>query len=103
NRTTCIVGFRSADLVFWRDRLAQWSDELILCTDDGSAGRAGFVTAALADVLERDRPDLVVAIGPMPMMQACTETTRPYAVRTLVSLNTVMVDGTGMCGSCRVS
>ena len=103
NRTTCIVGFRNADLVFWRDRLAQWSDELILCTDDGSAGRAGFVTAALADVLERDRPDLVVAIGPMPMMQACTETTRPYAVRTLVSLNTVMVDGTGMCGSCRVS
>jgi len=103
NRTTCIVGFRSADLVFWRERLAQWSDELIVCTDDGSAGRHGFVTAALGELLARERPDLVVAIGPMPMMQACAETTRPHGVKTLVSLNTVMVDGTGMCGSCRVS
>ena len=103
NRTTCIVGFRSADLVFWKDRLAEWSDELVICTDDGSAGRQGFVTAALAELLARERPDLVVAIGPMPMMQACTETTRPYNVKTLVSLNTVMVDGTGMCGSCRVT
>jgi glutamate synthase (NADPH) small chain len=103
NRTTCIVGFRSADLVFWRERLAQYSDELIVCTDDGSAGRKGLVTDALADLLVRDEPDLVVAIGPMPMMRACTETTRPYGVRTIVSLNTVMVDGTGMCGSCRVT
>ena len=103
NRTTCIVGFRSADLVFWKDKLAAWSDELIVCTDDGSTGRPGFVTAALAELLERERPDLVVAIGPMPMMQACTETTRPHGVKTLVSLNTVMVDGTGMCGSCRVT
>ena len=103
NRTTCIVGFRSADLMFWRERLAQWSDELIICTDDGSAGLPGFVTAALGGLLERERPDLVVAIGPMPMMQACTETTRPYGVKTIVSLNTVMVDGTGMCGSCRVT
>jgi homotetrameric NADPH-dependent glutamate synthase len=103
NRTTCIVGFRSADLVFWKERLAEWSDDLVICTDDGSAGRQGFVTAALAELLARERPDLVVAIGPMPMMQACTETTRPYDVKTLVSLNTVMVDGTGMCGSCRVT
>jgi homotetrameric NADPH-dependent glutamate synthase len=103
NRTTCIVGFRTKDLVFWSDKLGEWADELILCTDDGSAGRPGFVTAALADVLRNDRPDLVVAIGPMPMMHACTETTRSDAVRTLVSLNTIMVDGTGMCGSCRVT
>jgi len=103
NRTTCIVGFRSAELMFWTDKLREYADELIVCTDDGSAGRSGFVTAALKELLERDRPDLVVAIGPMPMMQACTETTRPYGVPTKVSLNTIMVDGTGMCGSCRVT
>ena len=107
NRTTVIVGFRNADLVFWADKLGEYADELIICTDDGSAGRPGFVTAALKDLLDRpgasDRPDLVVAIGPMPMMQACSDTTRPYGVKTMVSLNTIMVDGTGMCGSCRVT
>jgi homotetrameric NADPH-dependent glutamate synthase len=103
SRTTCIVGFRNRDLMFWIDELETWCDELIVCTDDGSAGRSGLVTDALADLLARERPDLVVAIGPMPMMQACTETTRPHGVKTLVSLNTIMVDGTGMCGSCRVS
>jgi glutamate synthase (NADPH/NADH) small chain len=103
NRTTCIVGFRSKDLAFWGSELAAWSDELIICTDDGSAGRPGLVTDALADLLARDKPDLAIAIGPMPMMRACAETTRPHGVRTLVSLNTIMVDGTGMCGSCRVS
>ena len=103
NRTTCIVGFRSKDLIFWADKLAEYADELIVCTDDGSAGRPGFVTAALKELLEREKPDLVVAIGPMPMMHACTDTTRPYGVKTMVSLNTIMVDGTGMCGSCRVT
>jgi NAD(P)H-flavin reductase len=98
-----IVGFRSADLVFWQERLAAWSDTLVVCTDDGSAGRPGLVTSALAELLECERPDLVVAIGPMPMMRACAETTRPYGVKTLVSLNTIMGDGTGMCGTCRVS
>ena len=73
------------------------------CTDDGSYGKAGFVTAALEDVLKQKRPHLVVAIGPLPMMAACVETTRPHQVRTMVSLNAIMVDGTGMCGSCRVS
>ncbi len=103
NRTTCIVGFRNKDLVFWRDKLAQWADELIVCTDDGSVGREGYVNAALQDVLEREKPDLIVAIGPMPMMHACVETSRPFGVKTMVSLNTIMVDGTGMCGSCRVT
>lgn len=103
NRTTCIVGFRNKDLVFWADKLKEYCDELIVCTDDGSAGRSGFVTAALKDVLDAGKPDLVVAIGPMPMMHACTDTTRPYGVKTMVSLNTIMVDGTGMCGSCRVT
>ncbi len=85
NRTTCIVGFRNSERMFWTDRLAQWSDELILCTDDGSAGRSGFVHSALQDLLEREKPDLVVAIGPMPMMQACAETSRPSATKTMVS------------------
>ena len=103
NRTTCIVGFRSDALSFWQAKLDEWADELIVCTDDGSAGRAGLVTEALAEVVNRDRPDLVVAIGPMVMMQACAEVTRPAGVHTVTSLNTIMVDGTGMCGSCRVS
>jgi glutamate synthase (NADPH) small chain len=103
NRTTAIMGFRNKDLVFWEDKFRNYSDNLIICTDDGSYGRPGFVTAALQDVLENDKPDLVIAIGPMPMMNACVETTRPFGVKTMVSLNTIMVDGTGMCGSCRVT
>ena len=104
-RTTAIVGFRTDALRFWDDRLAQWADELVVCTDDGSGGRPGLVTEALADTLAAagGPPDLVVAIGPMPMMRACAEVTRPAGVHTVVSLNTIMVDGTGMCGSCRVS
>ncbi len=103
NRTTCIVGFRSRELIFWEEKLRAVSDELVVCTDDGSAGRPGLVTAALEETLRHERPDLVVAIGPLPMMHACAETTRPHSARTLVSLNTIMVDGTGMCGSCRVT
>jgi homotetrameric NADPH-dependent glutamate synthase len=103
NRTTGIIGFRSKDLVFWEEKFGAQCDELIVCTDDGSYGKAGFVTAALKEVLENDKPDLVVAIGPLPMMNACVETTRPFGVKTMVSLNAIMVDGTGMCGSCRVT
>ena len=103
NRTTSIVGFRSKNLVFWEDRFKKYSDELIVCTDDGSYGKHGFVTVALKELLERERPDLVIAIGPLPMMNACSETTRPFGVKTMVSLNAIMVDGTGMCGSCRVT
>ena len=103
NRTTAILGFRSQDLVFWEEEFRPWCDELIVCTDDGSYGRAGFVTAALQDVLERaPKPDRVVAVGPLPMMNACSEVSRPFEVSTAVSLNAIMVDGTGMCGSCRV-
>ncbi len=103
NRTTAIMGFRSKDLVFWEKKFRDYADELIICTDDGSYGQPGLVTGALQDILKGDKPDLVVAIGPLPMMHACVETTRPAAVKTLVSLNTIMVDGTGMCGSCRVT
>ncbi len=103
NRTTGIIGFRSRALVFWEETFAAWCDRLLVCTDDGSYGTPGLVTAALADVLAHDPPDLVVAIGPLPMMRACVETTRPFGVPTMVSLNAIMVDGTGMCGSCRVT
>ncbi|MCL4747269.1 MAG: NADPH-dependent glutamate synthase [Burkholderiaceae bacterium] len=103
NRTTGIIGFRNKDLVFWEEKFREYCDDLIVCTDDGSYGRPRFVTAALQEVLEKDKPDLVIAIGPMPMMNACVETTRPFGVKTMVSLNAIMVDGTGMCGSCRVT
>ena len=103
NRTTGIIGFRNKDLVFWEDKFGQHCDNLIVCTDDGSYGKPGFVTQALQEVLENDKPDLVIAIGPLPMMNACVETTRPFGVKTMVSLNAIMVDGTGMCGSCRVT
>ncbi len=103
NRVTAIVGFRSRELVFWEARFREFADQLIVCTDDGSYGRPGLVTEALQAILSDDKPDQVVAIGPLPMMRACVETTRPFGVKTLVSLNAIMVDGTGMCGSCRVT
>ena len=104
NRTVSIIGFRSREHMFWEDRFRAYSDRLIVTTNDGSYGRQGFVTAALADVL-REEAGLreVVAIGPIPMMKACAEVTRPSGVPTVVSLNSIMVDGTGMCGSCRVT
>ena len=104
SRTISIIGFRSRDLIFWEDKFRRFSDELIVTTDDGSYGMKGFVTHALQGALERN-PDtsLVVAIGPLVMMRACAEVTRPLGVPTLVSLNSIMVDGTGMCGSCRVT
>src|SRR5512140_1704529 len=103
NRVTGIIGFRNKGLIFWEDRFKEYCDDLIVCTDDGSYGKPGFVTQALKEVLEKDKPALVVAIGPLPMMNACVETTRAFGVKTMVSLNAIMVDGTGMCGSCRVT
>lgn len=103
NVTTAILGFRERGLVFWEDRFRGTCDEVLVCTDDGSHGRPGLVTDALAEVLEREKPALVVAVGPLPMMRACAEVTRGLAVPTVVSLNAIMVDGTGMCGSCRVT
>ncbi|MBN2800661.1 MAG: NADPH-dependent glutamate synthase [Deltaproteobacteria bacterium] len=102
-RTTAIVGFRNREAIFWEDRFREWADDLIVCTDDGSYGVQGFVTVALAELLQREAPDRVVAVGPLLMMRAVAEVTRPQAVPTVVSLNVIMVDGTGMCGSCRVT
>jgi NAD(P)H-flavin reductase len=97
-----ILGFRTGALAFWQERFAAACDELILCTDDGSAGRRGLVTEGLAELLAARTVDEVIAIGPPRMMAACAETTRPFGVHTTVSLNPIMVDGTGMCGGCRV-
>ncbi|HBE05698.1 MAG TPA: sulfide/dihydroorotate dehydrogenase-like FAD/NAD-binding protein [Firmicutes bacterium] len=104
-KVTTILGARSADLLTWQDRLASISETLITCTDDGSAGEHGMVTAPLQRILQSDaeKPERIVAIGPVPMMKAVAETTRPYCIRTYVSLNPIMIDGTGMCGCCRVS
>lgn len=103
NYTISIIGFRSKDLIFWEDRFRNFSDELIVTTDDGSYGRKGLVSEPLKEVLQERKIDLVVAIGPAIMMKVCSEVTRPFGVKTIVSLNTIMVDGTGMCGSCRVT
>jgi len=104
NRVLSILGGRSQDLVILRAEVEAASDEIFYTTDDGSFGRKGLVTHALADLIkERGRPDLVVAIGPAVMMKAVAEMTRPNAIPTLASLNSIMVDGTGMCGACRVA
>jgi NAD(P)H-flavin reductase len=98
-----IVGFRNKDLVFWEDKFRACCDEFIICTDDGSAGIKGLVTEGIRQSLEKHADiDELVAIGPPVMMKGCAEATRARGVRTLVSLNPVMVDGTGMCGGCRV-
>ena len=104
NRVISIMGFRTKDLVFWEDRLRGVSDELIVTTDDGSYGRQGVVTAPLKEMLDDEgRVNRVIAIGPTVMMKFCSLTTQPFGVDTIVSLNPIMVDGTGMCGVCRVS
>ena len=98
-----VLGFRNKDLVFWEDKFRGVCDELILCTDDGSAGIKGMVTDGMKLAIDK-HPDIdeCVAIGPPIMMKFCAATTRPHGIKTMVSLNPVMVDGTGMCGGCRV-
>ena len=99
-----VVGFRNKDLVFWDDKFRACCDEFIICTDDGSVGIQGRVTAGLEQAIAK-HPDIgeVIAIGPMIMMKGCAEVTRPHKIKTMVSLNPLMVDGTGMCGGCRVT
>ena len=98
-----ILGFRTKNLIFWVDKFRACCDDLILCTDDGSAGMKGFVSDGIKLAIAGHKNiDEVVAIGPPIMMQACADATRPHAIKTTVSLNPIMVDGTGMCGGCRV-
>ena len=99
-----IVGFRNIDLAILTDELSNKCSDLIIMTDDGSNGHKGFVTDALRERLEAGVAyDRVIAIGPIPMMRAVSEMTRPYAIKTIVSMNPIMIDGTGMCGGCRLT
>jgi sulfide dehydrogenase subunit beta len=98
-----VVGFRTRNLVFWEDKFRSCCDEFIICTDDGSAGIKGLITDGIKLAIHNHSDiDELVAIGPPVMMKACAETTRPHGIKTTVSLNPIMVDGTGMCGGCRV-
>lgn len=104
NRIIVIVGARTRNLVILEEQMRALADEFIVCTDDGSYGRKALVTEPLKEVCGRNpKPDMVVAIGPPIMMKFCAEATRPFEVPTVVSLNTIMIDGTGMCGGCRVT
>jgi ferredoxin--NADP+ reductase len=103
NDVRIIIGARNKDLVILEEEMQAIASELTICTDDGSYGRKALVTEPLKELCESWKPDLVVAIGPPIMMKFCTATTRPFDVPTVVSLNTIMIDGTGMCGGCRVS
>ena len=103
NHVTAVIGARNKDLLILEDFMRTASNELHVCTDDGSYGRHGFVTHALKDILDKEKIELVVAIGPVPMMKFVSKLTAEYKVPTLVSLNPIMVDGTGMCGGCRVT
>jgi ferredoxin--NADP+ reductase len=103
NKVVSIMGFRTKGLVFWEERLGSVSDELIVTTDDGSYKRKGLVTEPLKELLQETKVDRVIAIGPTVMMKFCSLTTKPFSIKTMVSLNPIMVDGTGMCGCCRVS
>ncbi|MFA5038630.1 MAG: sulfide/dihydroorotate dehydrogenase-like FAD/NAD-binding protein [Candidatus Omnitrophota bacterium] len=103
NHVTAIIGARAKELLILEQELKAVSDEFVVMTDDGSYGRKGFVTEALKELLEKTKYDLVYAVGPIPMMRAVSVVTKPFEVPTLVSLNAIMVDGTGMCGCCRVS
>lgn len=97
-----IIGARNKDLLILEEKMKNASNDFHVCTDDGSYGHKGFVTEVLKDVLENNKIDLVVAIGPVPMMKFVSKMTKTYNVKTLVSLNPIMIDGTGMCGGCRV-
>lgn len=103
NHIVSIIGSRNKDLLILERELKEVSSECVAMTDDGSYGRKGFVTEALKERLESSKCDLVYAVGPIPMMKAVSGVTKPFGVKTLVSLNALMVDGTGMCGCCRVT
>lgn len=102
NKVTCIIGARNKERLFWLDKFSAVSDKLIVCTDDGSYGRKALVTEPLKEVIEKEKLEEVIAVGPPIMMKSVCLTTKDK-VRTIVSMNSIMVDGTGMCGGCRVN
>jgi ferredoxin--NADP+ reductase len=101
-KVTSVIGGRSREWVIFEQELRAVS-EVLVCTDDGSYGRKGFVTEALHDLMQAEKISAVYAVGPVPMMKAVSELTRPFGVHTIVSLNPIMIDGTGMCGGCRIT
>ena len=104
NTIISILGARSKDLLILEDEMRNVSDEVIITTDDGSYGKKGFVTTALQELIDSGRQlDQVIAIGPAIMMEMVSKVTKPYDIPTIASLNTIMIDGTGMCGGCRVN
>jgi ferredoxin--NADP+ reductase len=103
NKVTVILGARTKGLLVWEERFKEYADEVLITTDDGSSGRKGLVTAVMKEVIDTLKVKIAIAVGPVPMMRAVAELTRPYSLKTLVSLNPVMVEGTGMCGACRVN
>ena len=103
NRVVTVLAARSKDLIILEDQMRKFSDEVIIMTDDGTYGKKGLVTAGMEEVIEREKVNLSVVIGPAIMMKFAAMTTKKYNIKTYASLNTIMVDGTGMCGACRVS
>ncbi len=102
NHVTVIMGARTKELLIWEGKFRQFSDEFFITTDDGSYGRKGLVTDVLKEVIESKPIAIVIAVGPIRMMKAVSDLTKPYGIKTIVSLNPLMVEGTGMCGACRV-
>ena len=102
NKVIIIAGFRSKDLVFWEDKLREVCDELIITTDDGSYGRKGFAAHALKEIIDKENVDRVIIVGPPIMMKFTSLITKEKNIPTIVSINSIMVDGMGMCGACRV-
>ena len=103
NKVYMIMGARTKDLIFWQDKMKDACTELFITTDDGSLGIKGFGTAVMKDIMDREKVDYAIAVGPMPMMRAVAELTRGTGIKTEASMNPIMVDGTGMCGACRLT
>ena len=103
NNVHMVMGARTKDLIFWEDKMKHACNELHITTDDGTLGYKGFTTEVAKQIIDSEKVDYVIAVGPMPMMRAVAELTRPYGIKTEASMNPIMVDGTGMCGACRVT
>ena len=103
NKVYMIMGARNKDLIFWQDKMKDACSELIITTDDGSLGVKGFTTSVMAEIMQKEKVDYAIAVGPMPMMKAVADLTRGTSIKTEASMNPIMVDGTGMCGACRIT
>ena len=103
NKVYMIMGARNKDLIFWQDKMKNACTELFITTDDGTLGHKGFVTDILKDIMAKETVNYAIAVGPMPMMKAVADLTRDTGIKTEASMNPIMVDGTGMCGACRVT